>query len=72
MAACMAMEKPLKITRVAFGSGKVDKETNLADVHQLLEYITDGAVADRRHKDDRFFLTIQFANPFLLRFPGRR
>jgi len=44
MAACMALEKPFHITRVAFGSGKVDAETNLADVHELLEYVTDGAV----------------------------
>ena len=62
MAACMAMEKPFKITRVAFGSGKVDDDTNLADVHQLLEYAADGAVAERRHEDDRFYLTIQYAN----------
>ncbi|MDE7245527.1 MAG: hypothetical protein K2O18_16360 [Oscillospiraceae bacterium] len=62
MAACMAHEKPLQITRVAFGSGKVDKDVNLADVHELLEYVTDGAVNERRHEDDRFFLTIQYAN----------
>lgn len=62
MAACMALERPLHITRVAFGSGLVDEETNLADVHQLLDYVSDGAVAERRHKDDRFFLTIQYAN----------
>lgn len=62
MAACMAMEKPLQITRVAFGSGKVGKEVNLADVHELLKYISDGAVAERRHEYDRFYLTIQYAN----------
>lgn len=62
MAACMAMEKPLQITRVAFGSGKVGDDINLADVHQLLEYAADGAVAERRHEDDRFYLTIQYAN----------
>lgn len=62
MAACMALEKPFKITRVAFGGGKVDEETNLADVHELLDYVTDGAVAERRHEDNRFCLTIQFAN----------
>ena len=37
MAACLALEKPFKITRVAFGSGKVEESVNLADVHQLLE-----------------------------------
>lgn len=62
MAACMALEQPLKITRVAFGSGKVEESVNLADVHQLLTYVTDGAVAERRHEDDRLYLTIQYAN----------
>lgn len=62
MAAYMALEKPFHLTRVAFGSGKVDKDTNLADVHELLEYVSDGAVADRNHKDNRFNLTIQYAN----------
>ena len=62
MAACMALEKPVKITRVAFGSGKVGEDVNLADVHGLLSFISNGAVADRRHEGDRFFLTIQYAN----------
>lgn len=62
MAACMALERPLKITRVAFGSGKVEPEVNLADVHALLEYISEGTVAERRHEEDRFYLTVQYAN----------
>lgn len=62
IAACMALEKPFKITRVAFGSGKVDEDMNLADVHELLNYVSDGAVAERRHEDDRLYLTIQYAN----------
>lgn len=62
MAACMALERPFHITRVVFGSGKVPENVNLADVHELLEYVSDGAVADRRHEDDRFYLTIQYAN----------
>lgn len=62
MATCMALEKPLKITRVAFGSGRIDEGVNLADVHELLEYVSDGAVAERRHEDNRFCLTIQYAN----------
>lgn len=61
MAACMALEAPLKIVRVAFGSGKIDKDTNLADVHELVHYISDGAVAERRHEDDRLYLTVQYA-----------
>lgn len=63
MAAYMALgDKPFRITRVVFGSGLVDEETNLADVHELVAYVTDGAVADRSHKDERLTLTIQFAN----------
>lgn len=62
MAACMALERPFHITRVAFGSGLVDEETDLADVHQLLVYVSDGAVSERRHQGDRYQLTIQYTN----------
>ena len=63
MAAYMALgTKPFNITRVAFGSGKVDEGTNLADVHELLEYVADGAVAGRGHQNSRVNLTIQYAN----------
>ena len=63
MAAYMALgTKPFHITRVSFGSGRVDEETNLADVHELQEFVTDGAIAERIHKDERLFLTIQYAN----------
>lgn len=62
MAACMALERPFHVTRVAFGSGRVEPDTNLANIHELLEYVSEGAVGDRRHQDDRFELTIQFAN----------
>lgn len=62
MAACMALEKPMKITRIAFGSGKVSEEINLADVHELLAFVSDGAITERRHEADRLFLTIQYAN----------
>lgn len=61
-AACSALEKPLHLTRVAFGSGKISDDTNLADVHELLEYVSDGTIGERRHKDNRFEFTIQFAN----------
>lgn len=62
MAACMATESPFKITRVAFGSGRVSEETNLADVHELVCYVTDGAISNRSHKNDRLQMTLQFAN----------
>lgn len=62
MAACMALEKPLRITRVAFGSGKIEEGINPADVHELLAFVSDGAVTERRHEADRLFLTIQYDN----------
>lgn len=62
MAACMALEQPMKITRVAFGSGKIDPDVNPADVHELLSFVSNGTVAERRHEADRLFLTIRYAN----------
>lgn len=62
MAACMALEQPMKITRVAFGSGKLDPDVNPADVHELLSFVSNGTVAERRHEADRLFLTIRYAN----------
>lgn len=62
MAACMDLEKPCKITRVAFGSGKIDPDVNPADVHELLRFVSNGTVAERRHEADRLFLTIRYAN----------
>lgn len=62
MAACMDLEEPFKITRVAFGSGRVAEGTELADVHELIRYVSDGAVTDRYHEGDRLRLTIQYAN----------
>lgn len=62
LAACMASEAPFQITRVAFGSGLIDESINLADVHELLQAVSDGSIAERRHEDDRLYLTIQFAN----------
>lgn len=62
MAACMALEKPVKITRVAFGSGRIGEDVNPADVHELLSFVSNGAIAERRHEYERLFLTIQYAN----------
>lgn len=62
MAACMALEQPMRITRVAFGSGKLDPDVNPADVHELLSFVSNGTVAERRHEADRLFLTIRYAN----------
>jgi hypothetical protein len=62
LAACAALEKPLTLTRVAIGSGVVPEGTNLADVHELVSYVADGAIGERFHQDDRLHLTIQYDN----------
>lgn len=62
IAACMAKEVPLTITRVMVGSGMVGEETDLADVHELLSPVASGTIAERYHKKDRLFLTVQYAN----------
>ena len=62
IAACGALEKPLRVSRVAVGSGQVPEETDLADVHELYHYVADGSIGERRHENDRLYLTIQYAN----------
>lgn len=62
IAACGALEKPLRMTRVAVGSGLAPEDVNLADVHELYKYVTEGAISERRHEDDRLYLTVQYAN----------
>lgn len=62
IAACMALEAPLKLTRAAVGSGRVAEDVNLADIHQLLQYEAEGAFGERRHEDNRLYLTVQYCN----------
>jgi len=62
LSTCMALAKPPDICRVAFGSGKIPEDANLAGQHTLLQYVADGTIANRGHKDDRFSFTIQYAN----------
>lgn len=62
IAACMAAEKPLKLTRVSIGSGTVADGVDLATVHELIAYVADGEIAERSHEDERLNLTIQYAN----------
>lgn len=62
VAACGALEKQFRITRVAVGSGMVPEGVNLADVHELYQYVTEGAVSERRHENDRLYLTVQYDN----------
>lgn len=62
MAACMALEQPLEITRVAFGGGQIGDGVKLADVHQLVDFVADGTVTDRRHEGEKLCFTVQYAN----------
>lgn len=62
LSACMSHTLPLQLTRVAFGSGRVSENRNLADMHELIQYVADGTIGDRRHEDDRLYLTVQYAN----------
>ena len=62
IAKCAALEQPFNLTRVAVGSGRVSEGTNLADVHELIHYVADGTVGDRRHKENRFCFTVQYSN----------
>ena len=62
IAACGASEKALKLTRVAVGSGMIAEGVDLADVHELVNYVTDGEIGARVHEDDRLNLTIQYSN----------
>ncbi len=62
LAACMALGKAPNICRVAFGSGMIAEDVNLADQHTLLAYVADGTITNRRHQDDHFYFTIQYAN----------
>jgi len=62
LAACGAMEAPPRLTRVAFGSGRAGEDMDLADVHELVQYVADGTIGQRTHKDDRLSFTVQYEN----------
>lgn len=62
IAACVDLEKPLQVSRVAVGSGMVPDGTDLADVHALFDYVADGSIGDRYHENDHLYITIQYAN----------
>jgi hypothetical protein len=64
LAACLATGKGLEITRVAVGSGKVSEGTDLADMTDLVQYVAEGTIAERRHMDNAWYLTIQYASNY--------
>lgn len=62
LVACADLEEPLYITRVAIGSGVAGEDTDLADIHELINYVDEGTIAERYHENDRLYLTIQYDN----------
>jgi len=62
LAACLDLGKPLKLTRAAVGSGLIDKDEDLAKAHALIRYAAEASIADRRHEEDRLFLTVRYSN----------
>lgn len=62
LTACMDTGAAFEITRVAFGSGRVSEETDLADVHEPVKYEADGTITSRRHEDNILYLTASYAN----------
>lgn len=62
LAACTDLQRPPVITRAAVGNGLIHEGDDLADRHELIQYVSEAAIADRRHEGDRLFLTVQYAN----------
>ena len=62
LAALMASGEGLEITRVAVGKGRVPEGQELADMTDLIEYVADGAISEKRHEGDNLYLTVQYAS----------
>ena len=62
LSTCAATGEGLALSRVAMGSGTVPEGVDLADVHELYHYVTDGAISQRSHENDRLYLSVQYAN----------
>lgn len=62
LAALLETGKGLEITRVTVGTGAVAEDQELREMTELVEYITEGAVTERKHQGNEFYLTVQYAN----------
>lgn len=60
--ACWALQKPLRLTRVTMGSGRIAEDADLADVHALLNPVVDGSVGNWTHEDNRLNFIAQYEN----------
>ena len=64
LAACLATGEELEFTRVAVGSGRGAEDVDLADMTDLIHYVADGTIAQRRHLDNVLYLTVQYASNY--------
>ncbi len=62
LTACMAQQAPPVLLRVAFGSGRIAEDADLADQHELIHFVSDGTIGRRWHETDHLGLTIQYEN----------
>ena len=62
LAELLATGKELEITRAAVGSGKVSAEQNLADMTDLVKFEAEATIAQRSHRDNILFLTVQYSS----------
>ena len=60
--ACMDSGNTLELTRVAVGKGLIPEGRDLADQHELVDYVADGAIGDRRHENNRMMLSVQYSS----------
>lgn len=62
LATLLATGQVLELTRVAVGSGRVAEDANLADMTDLIQYVAEGTLTQRRHEDNILHLTVQYAS----------
>lgn len=62
IAACLAGEKPLTLTRAAIGSGKVPEGQDLREVHALVSRVADATIGERTRVGNAFHVSVQYAN----------
>lgn len=60
IAACMDLGAPLKITRAAVGSGMAGG--SLSEVHELIQYVAEASIGERRHEGNQLYLSVQYHN----------
>lgn len=64
LAALLSTGAGLEITRVAVGSGKVAEDQELADMTDLIQYVADGTIAQRRHEENMLYLMVQYSSNY--------